>query len=245
LFYFELVKRYGGVPLVGDTVFNYTDDIRLKRNSFEECINYIVAECDSIKGKVKQEALSASDWGRISRGAVLALKSRTLLYAASPLYNGGVPDAATTEQKALMGYSSFSVARWQKAAQAAQDIMTLAGSPYALEPAYTNVFLNIRTKETLLAYGRAATNDIETNNGPVGYFNLASGNGRTSPTQDLVDAFPMLNGKDISDNTSGYSELTPYTNRDPRLGLTSFIQRCSVAKQGRWKHLKEDWISPT
>jgi starch-binding outer membrane protein, SusD/RagB family len=219
-FYFELVKRYGGVPLVGDTVFNYTDDIQLKRNTFAECVDYIVAECDSIKGKVKAEALSASDWGRISRGAVLALKSRVLLYAASPLFNGGVAAGASAEQKALMGYPTFSAERWQKAAQAALDIMNLSGAPYSLETAYNNVFLNRRTKETILSYLRGTTSDVETNNGPVGFFNLASGNGRTSPTQELVDAFPMLNGKAITDNTSGYVETTPYVNRDPRLALT-------------------------
>ena len=46
--------------------------------------------------------------------------------------------------------------------------------------------------------------------------------GLISPTQELVDAFPMKNGKAISDPTSGYSASNPYANRDPRLDQTFF-----------------------
>jgi hypothetical protein len=219
-FYFELVKRYGGVPLIGDTVFNYTDDLQKARNTFEECVNYIVAECDAIKDKVKPEPLQSADWGRISRGAVMALKSRVLLYAASDLYNGGVPAEASAAQKPLQGYPTYDLSRWDKAAKAAQDIINLSGAPYGLETTVNNVFLNRKTKETILSFLRGTSSDIETNNGPVGFFNQASGNGMTSPTQNLVNAFPMLSGKAITDNGSLYDPANPYNNRDPRLALT-------------------------
>jgi hypothetical protein len=49
-FYFELIKRYGGVPLMGNKVLTITDDVSLPRNSFDECVKYIVSECDAIKG---------------------------------------------------------------------------------------------------------------------------------------------------------------------------------------------------
>lgn len=48
-FYFELVKRYGGVTLVGDQVYDLNDDIELPRNTFAQCIDYIVRELDEIK----------------------------------------------------------------------------------------------------------------------------------------------------------------------------------------------------
>ncbi|RZL18010.1 MAG: RagB/SusD family nutrient uptake outer membrane protein, partial [Pedobacter sp.] len=89
LFYFELVKRHAGVPLLGDKVFQLGDDVELPRNSFEECVNYIVSECDAIKGLLRVEPVADSDLGRITRGAAYALKARVLLYAASPLFNGG------------------------------------------------------------------------------------------------------------------------------------------------------------
>ena len=48
-FYFELVKRYGGVTLVGDRVYELDDDMELPRNTFAQCIDYIVRELDEIK----------------------------------------------------------------------------------------------------------------------------------------------------------------------------------------------------
>src|SRR5579859_1790964 len=51
--YFELVKRYGGVPLLGDTVFTITQNAQMPRNSFADCINYIVSECDNIKDSLR------------------------------------------------------------------------------------------------------------------------------------------------------------------------------------------------
>src|SRR5690606_14209678 len=89
MFYFEIIKRYGGVPLVGDTVFNVSDRIDLRRNTFEECVNYVVSELDAIKGMAMQDPVEAGNWGRVSQGVVLALKAKILNYAASPLFNGG------------------------------------------------------------------------------------------------------------------------------------------------------------
>lgn len=214
LFYFELLKRYGGVPLIGDTVYNVGDVINMKRNSFEECVNYIVSECDNIKGAERVEPLAASDWGKASRGSVLALKSKVLLYAASPLFNGGVPNGAST----VAGYPSFDLERWNKAATAANDLLVL--NAYSLETTYNTAFLNRQNKEIIISYLRGTTTDLETNNGPVGYSLQGAAYGNTSPTQDLVDAFPMLNGKAITDPTSGYDPTNPYNNRDPRLANT-------------------------
>lgn len=219
LSYFELIKRYGGVPLVGDKIFNDTDDLIPQRNTFAESVDYIVNECDAIKTTVTQEPIAASDWGRISRGAVLALKSRVLLYAASPLFNGA--PAAGGE---LQGYPSYDAERWNKAAQAALELINLPGKPYSLPaPATKNfsaIFLDRRNSEIILNRLRDVNYDIEYNNGPTGFANQGVGLGRTSPTQDLVDAFPMLSGLAINERGSGYAEQNPYANRDPRLAFT-------------------------
>jgi hypothetical protein len=217
MFYFELVKRYGGVPLVGDRILNADNPENFKRNTFEECINYIVSECDAIRPLVKTEPVAASDYGRPTTSVVLALKARTLLYAASPLYNGG-NIGATAEQKLLQGYASFDAERWNKAAQAANEIITLG--KFSLEAVYNNVFTTRKNNEVMLSYLRGVTSDLEQNNGPVGYGSPANGRGRTSPTQNLVDAFPTNTGKDITDATSGYNAATPYLNRDARMQST-------------------------
>lgn len=218
LFYFELLKRYGGVPLIGDSIFQPTDNIQYKRNSFSDCVNYIVTECDSIKTMARKEPISSSDWGKASRGAVLALRSRVLLYAASPLFNGGVPAGASPDQQAVMGYPTYDATRWTKAAQAANDLITL--NVYSLETALGNPFLNRQNTEVILSFLRSTTTDLETNNGPVGFSLNAIGYGQTSPTQDLVNAFGMTNGKAITDATSGYNPATPYVGRDARLAST-------------------------
>lgn len=217
LTYFELIKRYGGVPIIGDAVYTINDKPQPKRNTFEECVNYIVNECDAIKTIERADPVATADWGRISRGIVYTLKAKVLNYAASPLFNG---NSASTN--GLQGYTAFDKERWGKAAQAAKDVINL--NIYGLETSYATLFVTRRSTiakpEVILAYLRATTSDIETSNGPVGFFNAASGDGKTSPTQDLVDAFPMSNGKAITDAASGYNPATPYTGRDPRMQQT-------------------------
>src|SRR5690606_8173170 len=85
-FHFELLKRYGGVPIV-TKVYELGDDASgIKRNTFAEVVQFIVDECDAIAPDLPVITADA-DLGRATRGAALALKSRALLYAASDLYN--------------------------------------------------------------------------------------------------------------------------------------------------------------
>lgn len=221
IFYFELVKRYGGVPLMGDKIPTLQDDLSYKRNSYEECISYIVSELDAIKDLVRPDPVPDADWGRISKGIVLSLKSRVLLYAASQLYNGG-NIGVTAEQKLVAGYAAYDVERWRAAARAADDVMKTG--TYALEPAnkYMDIFLARRNKEIILNYLRGVTNDVEQNNGPVGYTRFDA-RGYTSPSQDLAEAFLMTNGKPVTDLTSGYNPNKPTDKRDTRFGVVFFV----------------------
>jgi hypothetical protein len=215
MFYFELVKRYGGVPLLGNKVFTLTDNVALPRNSFDECIKYITSECDAIKDTLLTTPLSNpnADSHRVTKGAALALKARVLLYAASPLFNGGNIGAANP----LTGYSDSQVSRWAAAAAAAKAVMDLG--TYSLVPNYKDIFLTQNNPEIIFFREVGNGNPIETTNGPIG-FTGATGNGQTSPTQELADAFPMNNGLAITDPASGYNSNNPYANRDPRLTYT-------------------------
>ena len=216
LLYFELLKRYGGVPLIGDKVFTLDDNLALPRNNFEECVDYIQSECDAVKGNLKTAAtLSDTEWGRISRGAAIALKSRLLLYAASPLYNGG-----NVSGSALNGYGSYDASRWQKALTAAQEMISLGG--YSLQASFNNVFVVKKNAEIILAKQASNNTLLESFNAPVGYGSPAASQGLTSPTQNFVDAFPTLDGLDITNAASGYNAQNPYANRDPRLALSVF-----------------------
>ena len=204
-FHFELMKRYGGVVIV-NKVYNTTDNIDLPRNTFTETVDQILADCDSAS-LVLPLAIAQSadaDKGRATKAAALALKSRTLLYAASPLNN-----------------PTSDVTLWQKAAAASKELIDLkARSLYAT---YANIFnYSVAAYNTEVIFATAANNrnDLETNNAPIS-FNGALG--RTNPTQELVDAYEMKTGLPITDVASGYNPADPYINRDPRMAASIFF----------------------
>ena len=202
LFHFELLKRYGAVPLA-TRVFDRDEDLNLPRNTYQECVDQILLDCDSALARLPEwtQSWNTSNRGRATQTAALALKSRTLLYAASPLNNPG-GDAA----------------KWQLAANAAKALIDR--NKHSLINPYNNIFLfgtAAYNNEVIFATRALNRNDIELNNAPVSYDGAL---GRTNPTQEMVDAFEMTNGKAITDPTSGYSETNPYNSRDPRLGLT-------------------------
>lgn len=210
-FYWELVKRYGGIPILGDSVKGLKDDVQLPRNSFETCVNYIVSECNRAKDSLREDPVSDADYGRITKDAALALKAHVLLYAASKLYNGG------NTGDSLNGYSDYNNQRWALAADAAKAIID--EGKYSLEPKFTDIFLLQRSREVI--YGKTNTLGYftETQNAPINYA-TAPASGNTSPTQELVDAYGMKNGLEINDAGSNYDPKNPYANRDPRLSYT-------------------------
>ncbi|RXK62249.1 RagB/SusD family nutrient uptake outer membrane protein [Lacibacter luteus] len=230
LMYFELLKRYGGVPLIGDKIFTLDDNLQIPRNTFEQCVNYIVSECNIVKDSLRKEAIADGDWGRVPRGAAIALKCRVLLYAASPLFNGGGIETDPVK-RALAGYPAYDANRWNAVIAAAEELRNLAY--YKLNDAgtpnfFASTFITKKNAEIILAKQSSNNTGLENTQAPVGFAGVAASQGFTSPTQNLVDAFPMLNGlqpfnADGTINTaSGYSASNPYTNRDPRLDVTVF-----------------------
>ncbi len=225
-FYFELVKRYGGVPLVSDIPYELGDDLEIPRNTFEECIDYIVSELDAIQDSLRSIPIANvnSDGHVVTQETAMALKSRVLLYAASPLFNGKPIEA----NNPLVGYTGYAADRWKKAADAAKFFMDSYSKEFALNMNFSAVFLNdygINNNKEIIFFRQGSKNkDIESKNGPVGFPGNNLGAGRTSPSQNLVDAFPLKDGKAINDPTSkyasAYSLSTMYQNRDPRLDLT-------------------------
>ncbi len=211
MFYWELVRRWGGVPLLSDTVSTLDDNVEFPRNNFAECIDYIVTECDRAKDSLRPDPVDPGNIGRWTKGAAMALKARVLLYAASQLYNGG---NTGTE---LNGYSSGDITRWKKAADAAKAVMDLGA--YQLDPVFNNIFITDRSVETIMVRTNGTGTGIETDNGPPNYA-AAFGKALTSPTEELVEAFGMKNGREITDPASGYKPDSPYNNKDPRFYST-------------------------
>ncbi|MFD0763536.1 RagB/SusD family nutrient uptake outer membrane protein [Mucilaginibacter lutimaris] len=218
-YYAILLKHYGGVHLVGDSIYNYTDKIPAARNTYEECVNYILAECD-LAAQDLPNAQSGVNYGRASKGACLALKSRVLLYAASPLFNQSpLKDIKNVE---LVGYKEYSLERWRIARDAAAAVIGLGAYSLNTDNSTPGVgFRDLFTKR----YNTEYIFQLMRPNDNVDLENLFQPPSRTGkngafPLQGLVDAFPMRNGKPITDPSSGYNPQNPYAGRDPRLDYT-------------------------
>ena len=226
-FYFELVKRYGGVPII-TKIYSVNDDFQsVKRNTLAECVQYITAECDSA-AKNLPVTYSATELGRATRGAALALKSRVLLYAASDLFN--TPTwAGGYANPELISLSGDRQARWKAAADAAKAVIDLSSTGYALNTNYRNLFItnSYTLPEIIFSRRNGSSNDFEKANYPIGY---DLGNSGTTPSQNLVDAYEMTNGTKF-DWSNPVHAANPYANRDPRLGLNIILN--NTAYKGR------------
>lgn len=201
-FYFELIKRYGDVPLV-TKVLTKEEANTINRTPFDEVVKFIVEECDSAAAKLPEtyESLAGAETGRITKNAARALKSRTLLYAASPLFN-----------------PSNDKNKWIAAAKAAKDMIDAPSWANSLPGQFANVVNNLAARGLILERRQAASSAFEAANTAVGF---EGGNTGTCPTQNLVDAFEMqATGLGINEPGSGYNPLNPYAGRDPRMGHT-------------------------
>ncbi len=118
----ELLKRYGGIPIV-DQVLQAEGEVKLPRNTYEECVAFIVQSCDEA-AVLLPDIYPSAFLGRATKGAALALKSRVLLYAASPLSNSAAP--YNGQNRELTGYPDYNVERWRAAASAAKDVLDWA-----------------------------------------------------------------------------------------------------------------------
>lgn len=174
-YYFELVKRYKNVPLI-TTCLELEEANKVEPAGFEKVIGFIVNECDEIAGKLpaSYKDMPGAETGRITQGAVMALKSRALLYAASPLYAG------TSDRE-----------KWVKAAGAAKALIDKADSEGWYQLVNEDSWNNLSSKELILETRQGNSNNFERLNFPMGY---EGGNSGTCPAQNLVDAFEMNDG---------------------------------------------------
>lgn len=228
-YYQTLLIHYGGVSLIGDKVYGIEETINLPRNTYAECVDYIVSELNaaanilpSVDMPVTMGGYAEQDYGRITKGACLALKSRLLLQAASPLFNGQ-SEATDPALKEIVSYPTYSVSHWQRAADAAKEVIDGKGGTYSLNTntaspglGFYELFLKRVNSEYIIFQNRGAQREYEE------YYLPPSRGGQYNilPTQNLVECFPMKNGKAITDPTSGFNPDKPYENRDPRFGYT-------------------------
>ena len=218
-FYFELVKRYGGVPLIGDNVYVLGDDVQLPRNTFAQCIDYIVRELDEIKDDLR--SLPMADATEFAHAPTLTGEDpQSYRYFMQENLFNEKPLEAGNE---LIGYPSYDSGRWNLAAQAAKDLIDQYGpkgkGTLNLAQDYRNIFVDFyggNNPELIFFRPVGKNKSIETANGPLGFSGNSLGNGNTNPTQNLVESFLMKDGtKYVSTSVDD-----PFKNRDPRLDFT-------------------------
>ena len=219
-FYHNLMRMYGGVPLI-TKVYALNEDYQVPRNTFQETVAFIAANADSAAALLPL-SYSGADLGRVTKGAALALKARVLLYAASELYN------ANPSGQAENGYTNVTpqdrTARWQAAKDAAQAVMDLGiyglfrPTPASAQDAtknYGDLFLQTISQEVILSRFFLSTRDDGYNpglhNGPNGFHTW----GGNTPIQNLVDDYRMADGSKFDWNNPTEA-AAPYANRDPR-----------------------------
>lgn len=230
-YYHQLMRYYGGVPIV-DKAYGLGEDTYLvPRNTLAEVVDFIVKDLDAAATALDGKSMAA---GRATKAAALALKSRVLLYAASDLYDGPTAKSKSTAHASfakieLIAYPSGSrVERWTKARDAAKAVVDLGGgyqlnltAPVTPEQGrinYNNIAMSRNGGQQDLILGRYFINAKSEGggrqglfNGPNGYRNWAG----NTPMSLLVDDYEMMDGTKFSWSNPTQA-ASPYVNRDPR-----------------------------
>ncbi len=222
--YFDMVRDYGGVPLILEPL-TLDDDLYPVRAKTSEVMNQIILDIDQAINLLPEiTASSGTNDGHVHKGTALAIKGRILLYWASPQF-----DPAQT------------AGRWQAAYDANKAAVDyLSAHDFGLYEDFPNIWFNEMNKEVIFVsryeyplkpeptQWAAATRPLDVSTGRSG------GN---QPSLEMVKAFPMKDGKTIDDPTSKYSYNPDYywLNRDPRFYHTIVYNgaRYELGQDGR------------
>jgi hypothetical protein len=245
-YYHQLLRYYGGIPII-DKPYGLNEEYSIARNTFEECVNFIVADLDKAATLLDGKTTTA---GRASKLAALALKARVLLYAASDLHDGPTAKlrSATLSSYAnldLLAYPAGDrVARWQAAKAAAKAVLDASqgykvdlSAPVSAEEGKNNYIAIAMGGHSAVADVAASTELIfqrtttplytAEDNWPLGGIHYGINNGPNgyhnwagnTPIQQLVDDYEMMDGTKFDWNNPT-EKADPYVSRDPRFYAT-------------------------
>lgn len=216
--YTKLIKYYGGIPILTEPA-KITDSFEYTRDSYEDCVAFIVEELDAAAAALPTTR-PAAEFGRATKTAALAVKSRTLLYAASDLHDPSLlPQTTNTE---LYAYPVAS--KWEDAENAAKAVIDIVGEDALIQVAnatdYQNLFLSpnnniIFARPYTAGFyevgtgGFAAANSLpDQAQSPSGYGGWAL----SSPTLNFTLEFNFNDGT----TTGGVTPANPNDDREMR-----------------------------
>ncbi len=227
--YFEMIKRYGGVPLI-TVPQTRNEDLNTKRSSTKECFEFVFKELLEAAGRLPDKYSSANDLGRITKGAALALRARVWLFRASDQFN-----------------PSKNVVLWDSAYVANKTTMDyLVSQGAGLVEKYTtqDLYINEMNKEVVFAirylYG-ARTHNRDAAIRPIDF--TANASRGSNPIQEMVDAYPLKSGKKTTwnDPVYGGDATKSWENRDDRF-YASIVYN-GVSYLGTAMQLNEDAVN--
>jgi hypothetical protein len=213
--YFLMSQLYGDVPLV-TSILTPAQSIALARTPKADVIKFILSELTAAAADLP--ASNNSGDGHITKGAAFALKARV------DLFNGNYADCiADCQEVAKLGYSLY--------------------------PSYSDLFrmtAQLNNPE-IIASVQYVENPSANANNVLGVMPSNSSGGWSSidPTQNLVDAYDMDNGKPITDPASGYDASNPYAHRDPRLAATILYPGAPFKQAGATTNTYFDPMTPS
>ena len=121
---FEMLKRYGAMPIVNKRLTE-TDNWNIPRATFADFVDYIVKDCSDAAELLDGLKFPDGERGRVNEAACRALKAKVLLYAASPLFNTEEPYISSSVDN-LVCYGNYDKDRWRLAAEAAEEALEAA-----------------------------------------------------------------------------------------------------------------------
>lgn len=128
-YYYCLVRQYGPVPLIKETVPSNADvaSMSFQRDTYDDCIDYITSELEQASKMLDSERGSLETYKVATSGAAVALKSRILLEAASPWFNGNkfYSDFKRSTDGVNYFNQTYDATKWGKAAAAAKRVIDM------------------------------------------------------------------------------------------------------------------------
>lgn len=251
-YYFLMMRDYGPVFLLGDELLDFTastQELYRPRNTWEQCVDYVVSEleaCANSSAILEQTQLPDTKWGLATKGTCHAVISRLTLYSARDLFNGNtlyqnMKNPITNDFPELSGAQLFpqtyDANKWLKAAEAAKKVIDNGsyelyragnGNPYEDYYGITNQTWN---QELIWTDRYNSRFSWGVNCVPTGVAGTAYG--AVGPTQRLVDAYAMNDGR---------YPITGYNNDgSPIIDAQSAYDADTELEKSTWSYPAAGW----
>jgi hypothetical protein len=236
--YFEMFKRYGGVPIVRKSL-SEAEEFVIPRAPLDSVYKYILSLCDEAIANPDFPArvTDEKDFGRLTKAFVYGLKSRTMLYAASPLFNTDKPYQEFGKNNNLICFMRTDKNLWAQAAKAASDAITYCEQ---------NGYGIVKTFGAARNYKVACEDLPKAGNTEVIYGTFQGinqsklywlgrgtnmgGYAATEPTQNHIEKYQNTDGTQVNWNTPITTPVNdptaPYKRLDPRFHLSVAYNGC-------------------